>query len=220
MHAFLIVSAPMADDPTPPTPTPPPSPPRPLLPPGLPVPVDDGACAHLPGRRLPDVPLRGSHGEDVMLARLPGWSVVYCYPISGEDDSILPDGWDLIPGARGCSPQSCSFRDHAAELAALGARVFGLSTQSPAHLAGEVARLHLPFPLLSDERLAFQEALALPLVGVAVAGVPVLRRVTLICADGIVRDVHYPVFPPDRAAEETLARLRRLRAGELRGIHS
>ncbi|WP_372421574.1 peroxiredoxin [Salinarimonas chemoclinalis] len=190
------------------------APPRPVLPHGLPEPVDDGTCAHLPGRALPDIALPGSHGEDVVLARLPGWSVVYCYPISGEDDSILPDGWDLIPGARGCSPQSCSFRDHAAELAALGARVFGLATQPPAYLAGEVARLHLPFPLLSDATLAFQRALALPLHDVPVAGSRVLRRVTLICAGGTIRDVHYPVFPPDRAAEATLARLRVLVGAE------
>lgn len=177
--------------------------PRPKLPPGLPVPADDGACAHLAGRRLPPVTLTAASGRAVDLFALDGLQVIYIYPMSGPD-SPLPDGWDLIPGARGCSEQACDFRDHARELAAYGASVFGLSTQSPRTLAGEVARLHLPFDLLSDEQLDLQRALNLPLLGTEVAGRPVLKRVTLICRDARIEHVFYPVFPPDEGAREVL----------------
>ena len=170
------------------------------LPEGLPIPVDDGACDHLPGKPLSSVVLQSSSGRAVDLSAIQGTLVVYIYPISGSDNSVLPSDWDAIPGARGCTPQSCSFRDHQRELTALGATVFGLSTQTPEYLAGEVERIHLPFELLSDADLEFQKALDLPLLEVLVQGKPVLKRVTLICSDGVIDQVFYPVFPPDRSA--------------------
>ena len=125
------------------------------LPEGLPVPADDGASDHLPGASIPHVPLISTAGEPVDLATLPGRTVVYCYPLTGRPDRELPQGWDEIPGARGCTPQSCAFRDHHEELRALGTRVFGLSTQDTAYQREAVERLHLPYELLSDEELGF-----------------------------------------------------------------
>src|ERR671914_2532798 len=132
------------------------------LPDGLPVPTDDGAADHLPGMRLPPVPLISTAGDAVDLAALPGRTVVYCYPMTGRPGSDMPPGWNEIPGARGCTPQSCAFRDHHAELRALGARVFGLSTQGTAYQREAAGRLHLPFPLLSDADLRLIRALNLP----------------------------------------------------------
>lgn len=168
------------------------------LPTDLPVPVDDGACDHLPGMRLPALSLPATDGSLVDLSALPGRSVVYVYPRTGRPDRALPTGWDQIPGARGCTPQSCAYRDLAAELGALGARVFGLSTQDTAYQQEAVQRLHLPFPLLSDEQLTLATALSLPTF--AVDGMTLICRLTLIIDDGTIETVFYPVFPPDADA--------------------
>jgi peroxiredoxin len=176
------------------------------LPEGIPAPTDDGAADHLPGVRVPSVPLSATSGGKVDLSALSGKTVVYCYPLTGRPDKNLPQGWDEIPGARGCTPQSCSFRDHHAELAQLGARVFGLSTQSTAYQREAAARLRLPFDLLSDEDLAFAEALSLPTF--EAGGMILLMRLTLIIEEGKVEKVFYPVFPPGKNAEEVLAWLR------------
>lgn len=169
-----------------------------VLPAELPVPVDDGACDHLPGSRVPALSLPSTGGGSVELAALSGRSVVYCYPRTGRPDEPLPDGWNAIPGARGCTPQSCAYRDRQAELAALGARVFGLSTQETAYQKEAVARLRLPFPLLSDADLGFARALRLPTF--EVAGMALIKRLTLIVRDGLIEQVFYPVFPPDADA--------------------
>lgn len=172
-----------------------------MLPEGLPVPTDDGACAHLPGTRIPHVSLPATDGTYVNLAALDGRTVVYAYPRTGPPgEPELVDGWDLIPGARGCTEEACSFRDHHGELAALGARVFGLSTQSTPEQRELVGRTHLPFPLLSDARLGLTEAIGLPTF--EIAGHTLLKRHTLVIVDGVVEHVFYPVFPPDRHAEE------------------
>jgi peroxiredoxin len=176
------------------------------LPADLPVPVDDGACDHLPGMRLPSLPLPATDGGMIDLSTLPGRSVVYVYPRTGRPDQPLPTGWDEIPGARGCTPQSCAYRDLAAQLGALGARVFGLSTQDTAYQQEAVARLHLPFPLLSDERLEMTTALSLPTF--EVDGMTLIKRLTLIIDDGVIETVFYPVFPPDADAANVAAWLR------------
>jgi peroxiredoxin len=173
------------------------------LPVDLPVPTDDGACAHLPGMRLPSIALPATHGSVVDLSILPGRSVVYAYPRTGRPDQPIPTGWDAIPGARGCTPQSCAYRDLAAEFAALGARVFGLSTQDTAYQQEAVERLHLPFPLLSDESLAFASALGLPTF--EVDDMTLIRRLTLVVNDGVIETVFYPVFPPDADAANVAA---------------
>jgi peroxiredoxin len=173
------------------------------LPPNLPVPTDDGACDHLPGLRLPAISLCATSGAWVDLSGLPGRTVVYIYPRTGQPGVPLPTGWDDIPGARGCTPQSCAFRDHYQELKALGAEVYGLSTQDTDYQREVADRLHLPFPLLSDASLAFGRALRLPTF--EVAGMTLLKRVTLILRDGVVEKVFYPVFPPDRNAADVLA---------------
>jgi len=172
------------------------------IPEDLPVPTDDGAADHLPGMRLPPTPLASTGGETVDLSRLPGRTVVYCYPMTGRPDRSLPAGWDEIPGARGCTPQSCSFRDHHAELRALGARVFGLSTQDTEYQREAATPLGLPFALLSDEDLVFAEALGLPTF--EADGMVLLKRLTLVIDDGRISKVFYPVFPPDRSAQDVV----------------
>lgn len=178
-----------------------------VLPADLPVPVDDGAADHLPGLLLPDLPLAATDGRDLSLAGLPGRTVIYAYPRTGRPgESSLVDEWDTIPGARGCTPESCGFRDHHAELAAAGAAVYGLSTQSSAYQRELAERLSLPFPLLCDERFELTDALALP--SFEVAGQRLLKRITLVIDQGTVEHVWYPVFPPDRHAAAVLAWLR------------
>ena len=172
------------------------------LPDDIPAPLDDGATDHLPGTRLPSVPLISTAGEPVDLSKLPGRTVVYCYPRTGRPDQDLPQGWNEIPGARGCTPQSCSFRDHHEELRALGARVFGLSTQDTDYQREAAGRLRLPFELLSDERLEFAGALALPTF--EADSMILLKRLTLVIEDGRIEKVFYPVFPPNKNAEEVI----------------
>ncbi len=172
------------------------------VPEGIPEPVDDGACDHLPGMRLPSVPLRSTAGELVDLSALAGTTVVYCYPLTGRPGLALPEGWDEIPGACGCTPQGCAFRDHHAELQALNARVFGLSTQDAGYQREAAEWLHLPFALLSDEELEFAGALNLPTF--EAEGKTLIKRLTLVVEDGRIETVFYPVFPPGRNAEEVL----------------
>jgi peroxiredoxin len=176
------------------------------LPDNLPEPTDDGASDHLPGARIPPEPLMSTSGEPVDLSALPGRTVVYCYPLTGRPGRELPRGWDEIPGARGCTPQSCAFRDHHAELRDLGARVFGLSTQSTGYQREAAERLHLPYELLSDEDLDFARALGLPTF--ETEGMVLLKRLTMIIDDGRIEKVFYPVFPPDKNAEAVIGWLR------------
>ena len=177
------------------------------LPDDLPAPVDDGAADHLPGAVVPDIELAATDGGSVSLAALRGRTVVYAYPRTGRPgEPSLVDDWDLIPGARGCTPETCGFRDHHAELAAAGAAVFGLSTQDTDYQRELAERLALPFAILSDARLALTEALRLPTF--EAAGHTLLRRLTLIVRDARIEHVFYPVFPPDRHALDVLAWLR------------
>jgi peroxiredoxin len=173
----------------------------------LPPPVDDGAAAHLAGATVPDIALPATDGSLISLAGLAGLTVVYAYPMTGQPGVALPDGWDGIPGARGCTPQTCAFRDHHAELLEAGAaRVFGLSTQDSDYQREAVGRLHLPFPLLSDAALRLTSELRLPVM--LVDGATLLKRMALIIEDGQVAHVFYPVFPPDRNAADVLDWLR------------
>ncbi|HEY0398973.1 MAG TPA: peroxiredoxin [Acidimicrobiia bacterium] len=178
-----------------------------VLPADLPVPRDDGAAEHLAGLALPPIELPATGGGSFSLGELGRpRSVLYVYPMTGRPGVALPDGWDSIPGARGCTPEACSFRDHHTDLAAAGADVFGLSTQSHEEQAEAAERLHLPFPLLSDRNLSLSRApLRLP---VFEADGPRYRRVTLIVTDGRIEHVFYPIFPPDGHAAEVLAWLR------------
>jgi peroxiredoxin len=188
---------PLADDPS-------------VLPAGLPVPVDDGAAAHLPGLRLPDgLLLASTGGQPVDLAERSARrrTVVFAYPRTGRpDDAPLVPEWDLILGARGCTPEACAFRDLAGVFEALGVDLFGLSTQDSTYQQEAADRLHLPYPLLSDAELRLTSALGLPTF--EVAGRTLLKRLTLILSARRVEHVLYPVFPPDRAAEDTINVLR------------
>ena len=172
------------------------------LPENLPAPVDDGACAHLVGMQVPSEPLLSTAGRLVDLASLAGRTVVYCYPRTGRPDHEPPAGWNDIPGARGCTPQSCAFRDQYQSLQRLGAQVFGLSTQDTEYQREAVTRLHLPFELLSDGERAFARALRLPTF--EVEAMALIKRLTLIICDGRIEKVFYPVFPPDKNAGEVI----------------
>ena len=169
----------------------------------IPAPEDDGAADHLTGMALPDVALPATDGSDVALSMIEGRTVVYIYPMTGQPNVALPDGWDDIPGARGCTPQSCSFRDHFAELKQLGVgHVFGLSSQDTPYQQEVAERLHLPFPVLSDEAGALREALNLP--SMEVEGRVLLKRMAWVIDDGVIVKVFYPVFPPDQNAEAVI----------------
>ncbi|WP_295555536.1 peroxiredoxin [uncultured Hyphomicrobium sp.] len=170
----------------------------------LPVPEDDGAARHLTGAKLANVALPSTGGGAIDLATLPGRTVLFIYPMTGTPGVALPDGWDAIPGARGCTPHACAFRDLYADLCNAGASaVFGLSTQTLPEQQATVERLHLPFPLLSDASLDLARAMALPTM--EVDGKAMIKRMALIIDSGVVAHVVYPVFPPDRNAGDVLA---------------
>ena len=175
-----------------------------VLPPNLPVPVDDGACDHLLGAELPDLELPSTLGAPVNLCRAATTTAVfYFYPRTGKPGAPPPDGWDLVPGARGCTPQSCAFRDHHAELDRLGAQVYGISTQSTEEQREFAERAHIPFALLSDADLTVARELGLPTF--EFDGDELYKRVTLIATGGRIVKVFYPVFPPDRNASDVAA---------------
>ncbi|MBB5782179.1 peroxiredoxin [Nonomuraea jabiensis] len=178
------------------------------LPADLPVPEDDGAAAHLPGMKLPHLELPGTGGAAIRLDALgAGRTVVYIYPLTGRPGTDLPDGWDSIPGARGCTPESCGFRDHHQDLLAAGAvSVFGLSSQDTDYQREVVERLHLPFQLLSDPARSLARALDLPTF--EAGGRRLYKRLTLIIRGDAIEHVFYPVFPPNEHAGQVLAWLR------------
>ena len=175
-----------------------------FLPPGIPVPQDDGAAKHLAGMKLPDLALAATDGKQVNLSKLAGRTVIYVYPRTGVPGIDAPPGWDDIPGARGCTPQSCGFRDHFGELKRLRvAQLYGLSTQDTAYQQEAATRLHLPFAILSDEKLALTKALKLPTF--TTSGMTLLKRMALVLDDGKITKAFYPVFPPDKNAEDVIA---------------
>ncbi|NOT90163.1 peroxiredoxin [Ferruginibacter sp.] len=172
------------------------------LPEGLPVPVDDGACNHLMGLPIPNMKLKSTNGELVELKNINGRVVIYLYPMTGPSEIPLPKGWDEIPGARGCTPQACSFKNHYAALQELDVEIFGMSTQSSEFQKKEKERIHLPFDLLSDENIEFAKALNLPLH--YVDNLVLHKRVTLIFDAGKIIKYFYPVFPPDKNIDEVI----------------
>ena len=176
------------------------------VPDDLPVPEDDGAADHLLGAVVPAIALKATTGETVRLDELTGRAVLFCYPRTGRPDEELPPGWNAIPGARGCTPETCGFRDAHQQFTELGVRVLALSTQDPEYQREMAERLHLPFPVLSDERLELTSTLGLPTF--ETSGWTLLRRLTLVIDNGRVGHVFYPVFPPDSHAAEVLDWLR------------
>jgi len=178
------------------------------LPANLPRPKDDGGARHLTGMALPDLELPSTSKRRVNLSKVSAPRIViYAYPMTGRPDRQLPQGWDDIPGARGCTPETCGFRDHHKDLAKLHAEVFGVSTQDTAYQQEMVKRLEVPFEVLSDEQMAFARALKLP--SFTVDGMTLLKRLTIVARSGRIEHVFYPVFPPDKHAEEVIAWLKR-----------
>ena len=176
------------------------------LPSDLPAPVDDGAGDRLLGKNLPALVLNSTSGKQVNLSDIKGSVVFYCYPMTGQPGVELPEGWDSIPGARGCTPQSCTFRDYYRELQALNTQVYGISTQESSVQTEAVARLHLPFELLSDADLKLTAALQLPTF--EVENKKLIKRLTFIAKEGKIIKVFYPVFPPDRNASDVISWLK------------
>ncbi|ERT07500.1 ahpC/TSA family protein [Lyngbya aestuarii BL J] len=168
----------------------------------LPIPQDDGACNHLLGERLPQLTLTSTGGNQLDLSTLFGKVVLYCYPMTKQPNVPIPDGWEQIPGAAGCTWQSCAFRDYHAELQTLGVQVYGLSTQDSSSQQEAVERLHLPFELLSDADFILTNSLKLPTF--EVEGKRLIKRLTLIADNGKIVKVFYPVFPPDKNAQEVM----------------
>lgn len=173
-----------------------------FLPEGLPIPTDDGSCNHLLGLPIPSIKMKSTSGDYVDLDNLKGRVVFYLYPMTGPSEIPLPKGWDEIPGARGCTPQACSFRNHYAELQKMGATVFGMSTQTSTFQVKEKERIHLPFDLLSDENTEFAKGLSLPLH--YVEDLTLHKRVTLIFEEGKIVKYFYPVFPPTKNIYEVM----------------
>jgi peroxiredoxin len=177
------------------------------LPANLPVPKDDGGARHLRGMAMPDLELPSTANRRVNLSKIGAPRiVVYAYPMTGRPGKILPAGWDDIPGARGCTPETCGFRDHHKDLATLHTEVFGVSTQSTEYQQEMVKRLEVPFDVLSDEHFALTHALRLPTF--TVEGMTLMKRLTLVVTNGRIEHVFYPVFPPDKHAEEVIAWLK------------
>ena len=176
------------------------------LPSDLPAPTDDGAANHLTGLFLPDIKLSATNGEFIQLDRLQGRHVIYIYPMTGQPNFSLPEGWNVIPGARGCTPQSCSFRDYTDELAKLNTSVFGLSAQTTEYQLEAKNRLHLPFELLSDTSLLLKKSLGLPTF--IVGKLELYKRLTMIIENSLIIKTFYPVFPPDKNVDEVIAWLK------------
>ena len=177
------------------------------LPQDLPVPKDDGLSDHLLGMSWPSLNLSATNSQIIDLSKINGFMVVYVYPMTGRPDVPLPDQWDDIPGARGCTPQSCSFRDHYQELRQLNAHVFGMSVQSTEYQIEAKQRLHLPFELVSDSKLKLKSTLNLPTF--EVAGMELYKRITLIIKDGCICKVFYPVFPSSENAQAAVEWLKK-----------
>lgn len=172
------------------------------LPAGLPIPVDDGLTAHLPGLSVPSAVFKSTNGESISLASIQGRVVVYVYPLTGRPNVALPEGWDEIPGARGCTPQACDFSDHYQKLQALQATVFGLSSQTTDYQLEFKNRLHLPFDLLSDSNFQLKQALHLPTF--QVGELLLYKRLTLIAEEQVIKKVFYPIFPPNQHAAQVI----------------
>ena len=168
----------------------------------LPISVDDGASTHLEGKKLPNVELPSTSGMLVNCSQIEGWLVIFCYPMTGRPGRILPDGWIDTPGAAGCTPQNCSFRDHYDEFRNLGVMVLGLSTQTREDQAEAVIRLHLPYSLVSDIAFQFSDSLALPML--SIENLRLTKRITLIAKNGVIKKCFYPVFPPDKNVDEVI----------------
>lgn len=173
------------------------------IPTDLPIPLDDGACEHLENMRIANVSLWSTNDQEINLSSVSGWNVIFCYPMTGRPGVPIPEGWVQIPGAAGCTPQACSYRDGHAELKRNGVGIYGVSTQTSEAQKEASNRLGLPYPLLSDANHSFSSALKLPML--EIGGSKLIKRLTLILKDGVIKKCFYPVFPPDKNVVEVIA---------------
>jgi len=173
-----------------------------VLPAGLPVPIDDGLADHLEGMLLPPLMLTSTSGAPVNLTSIKNKLLIYVYPLTGRPEIALPEGWDEIPGARGCTPQACDFSNHHLELMHLNASVFGLSSQATDYQLELKQRLHLPFDLISDNTFQLRKVLMLPVF--KVGELLLYKRLTLIAENSVIKKVYYPVFPPNENASQVV----------------
>jgi peroxiredoxin len=173
------------------------------MPTDLPIPTDDGACQHLENLLMPDISLSSTDDKRINLSQLAGWNVIFCYPMTGRPGFAIPEGWVQIPGAAGCTPQVCSYQERYAEFKRNGIGVYGLSSQTPEAQKEAAIRLELSYPLLSDSTYSFSSAMGLPML--EAGGLKLIKRVTLIIKDGMIRKCFYPVFPPDKNVDEVIA---------------
>jgi len=171
------------------------------IPNGLPIPKDDGACDHLTGMEFPDLEFNCTNGSIINISKQTGNIVIYIYPMTGQPNVALPEGWNAIPGARGCTPQSCGFRDCHTELKK-HATIYGLSTQPTEYQQEAKSRLHLPFNLLSDTEFLLKQKLSLATFNFV--EIERYKRITLIIKECVIKKVFYPIFPPDKNAENVL----------------
>jgi peroxiredoxin len=169
----------------------------------LPIPLDDGECNHLENMQIPNACLWSTDDQEINLSSLSGWNVIFCYPMTGRPGVPIPEGWVQIPGAAGCTPQACSYRDNHAELKRNRVGIYGISTQTSEAQKEASSRLGLPYPLLSDINHSFSSALKLPML--EVGGSKLIKRLTLILKDGVIKKCFYPVFPPDKNVFEVIA---------------
>ena len=176
------------------------TPPTPL---DLPIPLSDDGCLHLENRLMPDIYLPSTVEQSINLSKLSGWNVVFCYPMTGRPGYAIPDGWLKIPGAAGCTSQVCSYRENFAVFKSNGVGVYGVSCQTLEAQHEAAIRLALTYPLLSDSMFLFSMAMKLPML--EVAGLKLIKRLTLIIKDGVIRKCFYPVFPPDKNVDEVIA---------------
>ena len=172
------------------------------IPSDLPIPLDDGACDHLQNAWMPNVSLWSTDDKEINLSDLLGWNVIFCYPMTGRPGLAIPEGWVQIPGAAGCTPQVCSYREKHKELSTNRVGIYGISTQTPEVQKEASTRLGLPYPLLSDADHSFSAALKLPML--EVNGLKLIKRLTLIIKDGVILKCFYPVFPPDENVIEVM----------------
>ncbi|VAW52529.1 Alkyl hydroperoxide reductase subunit C-like protein [hydrothermal vent metagenome] len=176
------------------------------LPEGLPVPVDDGACNHLEGAPFPSMLITVTPHATYDFSKEKGINIIFFYPMIGHPDSLPMTGWNEIPGARGCTPQALSYKNYFRQITKLGVRLFGASSQALKEQNDAIDRLKLPFELINDSSFLLSNALKLPTF--QFNEIKMIKRLTLVVVDGVIKKVFYPVFPPNKNVDDVIVWLK------------